>query len=148
VKFFADASFLYNIYYPEQTFSTAARRLWQREQLRVHASIAVILEFRLGALWENENEIGWQAFVEDKQAGRVTEVGVNWDSLFSEFEPLVLRFGKRAQPRLLDGLHVLAARQIGATHFISFDHRSRQRAFARAVGLQVLPERIPGEFGS
>ena len=31
MKFFADASFLYNVYYPEQVFSTPARRLWQRE---------------------------------------------------------------------------------------------------------------------
>ena len=82
-------------------------------------------------LWENGSETGWQAFQGDKQTGRVTEVGVNWDALFSEFEPLVLQFGERAQPRLLDGLHVLAARQTGATHFISFDHRSRQRVAGR-----------------
>jgi hypothetical protein len=37
---------------------------------------------------------------------------------------------------------------MGATHFLSFDHRSRQRAFARAVALKALPEQIPDEFGS
>jgi predicted nucleic acid-binding protein len=148
VKFFADASFLYAIYYPQQVFSTAASRLWERENLQVYASIAAILELRLGALWDGANEPGWQAFQADLRIGRVTEAAVNWDSLFSEFEPSVLQFGRKAQPRLLDGLHVLAARQIGATHFISFDHRSRQRAFARAIGLKVLPERLPGEYGS
>jgi hypothetical protein len=148
MKFFADASFLYNVYYPEQVFSVAARRLWHREALKVHTTIAAVLEFRLGALWENENESGWRDFQRDKQNGRVMEDGISWEKLFSELEPLVLQFGNEAQPRLLDGLHVLAARQTGATHFLSFDFRSRQRAFARAVGLTVLPERVTGEFSN
>jgi len=146
VRFFADASFLYNVYYPGEAFCVPAKRLWQRGKLVVHATIAVILEFRIGALWHSENQEGWESFQRDRQAGKVTEVGVDWDRLFAEFEATALQFGQRAQPRLLDGLHVLAARQAGATHFISFDHRSRQRAFARAIGLKVLPERLAGEF--
>lgn len=133
------------MYYPGEAFSVPAKRLWARGNLIVHVSIAVILEFRVGALWNCENEAGWQAFQRDTLAGKVTEAGVDWDKLFAEFEPVVLQFGRRAQPRLLDGLHVLAARQAGATHFISFDHRSRQRAFARAIGLKVLPDRLAGE---
>ena len=146
MKVFADASFLYNAYYPEQVFSSLAQRLWQRGDLRINASIAVILEFRIGALWDAKNEDGWSQFQRDKESEKVKEVAVDWDKLFWDFEPAALQYGKLAQPRLIDGLHVLAARQTGATHFLSFDHRSRQRAFARAVGLKVLPERLPGEF--
>ena len=146
MKIFTDASFLYNLYYPGQTLSALAKRFWQSGDLRLHASIAVILEFRLGALWNSTNETGWNSFLRDKDSGKWKEVAVDWDKLFSDFEPRALQYGKEAQPRLIDGLHVLAARQTGATHFLSFDHRSRQRAFARSVGLKVLPERLPGEF--
>jgi predicted nucleic acid-binding protein len=146
MKIFADASFLYNVYYPAQTFSALARRFWDRAGLRITASVAVVLEFRIGALWDTQNETGWNEFKQDRESGKVKEVAVDWDKLFSEFEPSALQYGLSAQPRLIDGLHVLAARQIGATHFLSFDHRSRQRAFARAMGLKVLPEKLPGEF--
>lgn len=145
MKIFADASFLYNAYYPGQAFSTVAKRIWDRTDLRLMASAAVILEFRVGSLWHAENEKGWLEFQRDKEAGHVKEVAVDWDNLFSDFEPLVLQYGRTVQPRLLDGLHVIAAKQSGATHFLSFDHRSRQRAFARAAGLKVLPEKLPGE---
>lgn len=144
MKFFADASFLYNAYCPDQAFAAIARRL--RNQFSIKVSVAVILEFKLGALWNDKYKHGWEELKKDMEKGSVKEVAVEWDRLFSEFMPAVLQFGKKSQPRLIDGLHVLAARQIGATHFISFDHRSRQRAFARATGLKVLPERLLGEF--
>ncbi len=146
MKIFADASFLYNLYYPGQSLSVMARRFWESGNLRINASVPVILEFRIGSLWNEKNETGWSNFQRDKEAEKVKEVGVDWDALFAGFEPAILQHGEAVQPRLLDGLHVLAAKQSGATHFLSFDHRSRQRAFARAVGLKVLPERLPGEF--
>ena len=146
MQIFTDASFLYNLYYPGQSLSALAKRLWASGGLRLNASAAVILEFRLGALWNANHEAGWNAFQSDREKGTVKEVAVEWESLFAGFESAVLQFGGEAQPRLLDGLHVLAAKQTGATHFLSFDHRSRQRAFASAVGLTVLPEKLPGEF--
>ena len=144
MKVFADSSFLYNAYCEDQSFSALARRLM--DDFSVNSSVAVFLEFKLGALRENKYAKGWAALQKAVENQRVKEVGVDWEKLFSEFIPAVLQFGKKSQPYLIDGLHVLAARQIGATHFFSFDHRSRQRAFARQIGLKVLPERLPGEF--
>ncbi len=99
----------------------------------------------LASIWEAKNESGWTAFQRDERFGKVAEIAVNWEKLFSEFESVVLQQGRFVQPDLLDGLHVLAAKQTGATHFLSFDFQSRQRAFARAVGLKVLPDKVTGE---
>ena len=104
------------------------------------------VDFRLGSLWNADNQAGWHEFLRDKKQDRIVEMGVDWVKLFAEFEAAVVQHGSAAQPDLLDGMHVLAARQIGATHFVSFDYSSRQRAFARAMGLKVLPEQVPGEF--
>ena len=147
MKIFADASYFGNAYYPGGGFAPAAHRLRNRHQIATITSVAVIVEFRLGSLWNAQNQEGWNEFSQDKARGKILEIGVDWAKLFSEFEPVVLRQGSAVRPDLLDGMHVLAARQSGATHFLSFDFRSRQRSFARAIGLKVLPERIAGEFG-
>ena len=143
MKFFADASYLGNVYYPGGDFAGIAQRL--RKSIRAIYSPAVRIEFRLGALWNPARAGGWSEFLTDEATGQLREEAVIWDTLFSGFEATVLQYGRAARPDLLDGLHVLAARQLGATHFLSFDHRTRQRAFARSCGLKVLPERLPGE---
>jgi hypothetical protein len=43
----------------------------------------------------------------------------------------------------LDSLHVVFAVNSGCTHFLSYDANTRQRAFAVACGLKVLPEELP-----
>jgi hypothetical protein len=105
----------------------------------------VRLEFRLGCLWEASRQDGWRRFLEDEESGSAVLLPVKWDELLSGLEVRILQHGKEARPDLLDGLHVLAALQCGATHFLSFDSRTRQRRFARACGLKLLPERVPGE---
>lgn len=143
MKVFADSSYLGNLYYPEGRFADLAQRLRQRHGLRVVFSPAVTLEFRLASLWNASKVDGWRRFLSDKEQGFCREVPVIWDALFSGFEAAVKQYGRDAKPDLLDGLHVLAARQVGATHFVSFDEHSRQRAFAHAIGLVVWPPTLP-----
>ena len=141
---FADASFLYNNYYQAQAHAETARRFWRRD-ISVVSSAAAILEFRLGSIYESGNADGWERFKEDSDAGKFQEVPVEWEKLLTQFAPLASQH-RANRVGLADGLHVLAALQCGATHFLSFDFRSGQRAFARAVGLTVLPEKMKGEF--
>ncbi len=142
---FADTSFLYSSYFPDQSrHADAARRFW-KQGVSISVSPAVVLELRLGAIYDAKNETGWELFLRDKQAKKINEISVEWEKLFYRFEPIALQHPSK-RVGLADGLHVLAALQSGATHFLSFDFRSGQRAIARAVGLTVLPERMAGEF--
>lgn len=141
MKFFADTSWLGNVYYPGGKFAAVAARI-RKAGVAVVISTAVRLEFRLGSLWHAANESGWRDFLTDEASGVVRQEAIRWDDLFAGFENEVLRRGRTARPDLLDGLHVLSALQCGATHFLSFDENSRQRAFARACGLKLVPERL------
>ena len=107
--------------------------------------MAVLLEFRLGSLWKPESEKGWNEFESDRQAGKLLQEPIEWNDVFFQFGEEIVKHGKSVRPDLLDGLHVLAAQQRGATHFLSFDVKSRQRAFARALGLKLVPEKMTGE---
>jgi hypothetical protein len=142
---FADSSFLGSLYYPGGKFEPTATRLRRRLAGKFGYSTMVRLEFRLGSLWEASRRDGWKRFLEDEENGDAALLPVKWDEPLAGMESRILQHGKEARPDLLDGLHVLAAVQAGATHFLSFDSRTRQRRFARACGLKLLPERLPGE---
>jgi predicted nucleic acid-binding protein len=64
-------------------------------------------------------------------------------SVWQQAESLAQQKGRRVQPDALDALHVVFAVNSGCTHFLSYDAHTRQRAFATACGLKVLPERLP-----
>ena len=57
MKFFADASFLYNTYYPGQAHAALAHRLWTRWDFRVVSSAAAVLEFRLGSIGKRKTKM-------------------------------------------------------------------------------------------
>jgi predicted nucleic acid-binding protein len=143
VILFADASFLYNRYYPGESHSALARKIWERWNPSIISSAAAFSEFRMGVIYNSSNEDGWNAFQVDKRSGKISESPVEWEKVLSSLESALLQHpGVRVG--LADGLHVAAAQQAGASHFLSFDFQ--QRAFARAVGLKTIPERMPREF--
>jgi hypothetical protein len=142
---FADSSFLGSLYYPGGPYQSVAERLRTKLAGRFCYSAMVRLEFRLGSLWEASRQDGWRRFLEDERQGHARLLPVKWDELLSGMDLRIRQCGREARPDLLDGLHVLAAVQCGATHFLSFDFRTRQRRFARACGLKLLPERLPAE---
>jgi len=142
---FADSSFLGSLYYPGGKFESAASRLRKKLAGKFGYSTLVRLEFRLGSLWETSRQDGWKQFLEDEESGSAVLLPVQWDELLAGMESRIVQHGKDARPDLLDGLHVLAAVQSGATHFLSFDSRTRQRRFGRACGLTLVPERLPAE---
>jgi hypothetical protein len=146
MKFFVDSSFLGNAYYPKGAFFENARRVRHRLAGAIHYTEMVRLEFRLGSLWKAENLKGWHEFVADEAEAKAVVISLDWNVLLSSVEPKLKQYGRKAKPDLLDTLHVLSAVQWGATHFLSYDQNSRQRSFARACGLKVLPEKLSGEL--
>ena len=66
-------------------------------------------------------------------------VDVDWSTVF-ESATKIVEDGNEAPPAPLLVLHPILAAYSGATHFLSFDPRSR--GIARALGLKVLPEKI------
>jgi hypothetical protein len=143
---FADSSFLGSLYYPGGHFQAVASKLRRRLAGKFGYSAMVRLEFRLGSLWESSRQDGWKRFIEDEERGNAVLLPVKWDELLAGMEVRIFQHGRQARPDLLDGLHVLAALQCGATHFLSFDSRTHQRRFARSCGLKLLPERLPAEL--
>ena len=142
---FADSSFLGSLYYPGGRFEPVALKLRRKLAGKFGYSSMVRLEFRLGSLWEATRQDAWRRFVEDEEKGDAVLLPVKWEELLASMESRILQHGRIARPDLLDGLHVLAAMQCGATHFLSFDSRTRQRRFARACGLKLLPEHLASE---
>lgn len=142
---FADSSFLGSLYYPGGRFEVVAARLRRKLAGKFGYSTMVRMEFRLGSLWETSRQDGWKQFVEDEEKGVAVLLPVKWDELLAGMESRIVEHGRDSRPDLLDGLHVLAAVQTGATHFLSFDSRSHQRRFARSCGLKLLPERLPAD---
>ena len=64
---------------------------------------------------------------------------IKWEEAFADAVSWTLRSpAPVASPLLL--LHVAVAKQVEATHYLSFDPRSRQTA--GRVGLKVLPEKL------
>src|SRR5882724_5291463 len=123
---FADSSFLGSLYYPGGQFEAVALRLRRKLAGKFAYSTMVRLEFRLGSLWEASRQDGWKRFVEDEEKGDAVMLPVKWEELLAGMESRILQYGREARPDLLDGLHVMAALQTGATHFLSFDARTRQ----------------------
>ena len=62
-------------------------------------------------------------------------------SLSEQAQQLSKQHAARIGCRTLDILHVAFALEIASAFFVSFDRRQRQ--LAKAVGLKVLPQRLP-----
>ena len=138
MKFYADTSFLGNLYFGGQRFSRRALEIRDRYQLRPVLSALGRLEFRLACLRQRQ-AAAWRLFLEEQDKYEYAPVSV---AVWQRAEGLAEQKGRTAQPDALDALHVVCAVDAGCTHFLSFDARTRQRQFAHACGLKVLPERM------
>lgn len=90
-----------------------------------------------GELTEREAAAALYDFQSDIEAGRYERPAYNLVSVFTGAEDISRKHATTTKCRSLDVLHVAAAREIGCREFVSFDER--QRAVARATGLNVLP---------
>ena len=143
MKFFADTSFLANLYL-DQSLGALARQIQTKHQLVASLTPLVQMEMHLAALRQAAGgTAGWKDFQTDVREGRLIIEPISWERLIDQAEALAVQHRREVQPGTLDALHVASALHLGATHFISFDELSRQRAFARAVGLKLLPQRLP-----
>jgi predicted nucleic acid-binding protein len=142
MKFFADTSYLANLYLDE-ALKPLARQIRDRFKLVATLTPLVRLELRLAVLHQINESAAWRGFEADLQAGKLVLEPVPWERLIEAAQTLALRHSRQTKPGTLDALHVASALHLGATHFISFDVRSRQRAFARAVGLKLVPPQLP-----
>lgn len=140
--FFADTSFFCQVAW-SQRYTAAVEKLRQKHRLCPLASDLVAAEFHCAALrhcpqaWAE-----WQASAGDWYAKPAP--AVDWPAVFDRCQRL-LAVHSDSQPAGVDAVHVATAVWLGATHFISFDENSRQRRFARAAGLRLVPDRIPGD---
>lgn len=141
MKFFADTSYLANLYL-DQALKPLARQI--RDKFRLVATLTplVRMELRLTVLHQAEESDAWNEFERELHAGKLVLEPVPWERLIDQSLTLAMRHNREVKPGTLDALHVVSALHLGATHFISFDVRSRQRAFARAVGLKLVPPQL------
>jgi len=143
MKFFADTSFLANLYL-DQSLAVLARQIQTRHKLVASLTTLVQMEMHLVTLRQADGGVlGWQRFQADVREGRLIVEPISWERLIDQAEALAMQHRRQVQPGTLDALHVASALHLGATHFISFDELSRQRVFARAVGLKLLPQQLP-----
>ncbi len=68
MRFYADTSFLGNLFFDEQRFTENARRIRDRFELRPYISPLVRLELRLAALWQRK-EAAWREFLRELFSG-------------------------------------------------------------------------------
>ena len=79
----------------------------------------------------------WKHFNEDIATGRFEIVNVDHATVLVRTLALTQKHTATIGTRSLDLIHIASALEIGATDFLSFDHR--QREAASAEGLNVLP---------
>lgn len=76
------------------------------------------------------------AFKEDLSHGRFANPRIDLATVYHTAEQLAKSHSTKLGTRSMDILHVAIALEIGATVFISFDHR--QQTLAKVCGLKVL----------
>ncbi len=79
----------------------------------------------------------WLAFTDDVTTGRFEIVQVDHAAVLDRTLTLTQKHTATTGTRSLDLIHIASALEIGATDFLSFDHR--QRLTASAEGLKVFP---------
>lgn len=144
MKYYADTAFLPSLHQQETT-SPAAAAAMQNVTEPLPLTPLVALEFRNALrlavlrqkLTEAEGLAAWKSFENDLAAGVLEEAAAEIKAVHSEAESLCDQFAATIGVRTLDLLHVACARVLGRSECLSFD--KRQRALARAVGMNVLP---------
>jgi predicted nucleic acid-binding protein len=79
----------------------------------------------------------WQDFTADVAAGRFVIVPIDHAAVLDRTLSLTQKHTAVVGTRSLDLIHIASALEMGATDFLSFDHRQRQTASSE--GLNVVP---------
>jgi predicted nucleic acid-binding protein len=79
----------------------------------------------------------WGNVVNDLKLAKLVPISINWPVAWRHARKDSASHGRIIGARSLDILHTACARVTGARTFFSFDEK--QRKFAAAVGLNVLP---------
>lgn len=141
---YADTGFIVSLY-KEQTTSAEANTAIRNLEAPVLLSDLSVLEFRNALnLAVFRKEIPTDSydrvllrFKADLEAGLFQVLPVPSSRLYAESARLSDAHSTTLGTRTLDLMHVVSALILGAGKFLSFD--SRQRAAAKAEGLEVLP---------
>lgn len=116
MRFYADTSFLGNLYFGGERFSALTARIQRRFGLVGEVSSVGRLELRLAVLCDLPGRsAGWDAFLKDVADGRFLVQPVNWERLLRHAESLAEQNGRSMGLGTLDTLHVAAALQLGVT---------------------------------
>jgi predicted nucleic acid-binding protein len=150
MKAFADTSFLYALYRPQDN-SHLADAFVARSHEPVHASSLVIFEFRQSARFQvfrhsKDRTTGFskreanrmlEVLQENISSSVIVLIPVDWPQVHSTAERLSAQYTATGGHRALDIFHVATALQVGAGQLLSFD--GNQSVLARAAGLEVGP---------
>jgi predicted nucleic acid-binding protein len=146
---FADTSFLYALYRPQQN-SLVADAFLEKIREPLHVSSLVLFEFRQSARFQvfrfskdktqgfSKREANRMLSVLDENiaGGAVAVVPVDWMEVHSIAEQLSSRYTATGGHRALDILHLATAIHLKAPQFLTFD--KNQSALTRATGLEVM----------
>lgn len=150
MKAFADTSFLYALYRPQEN-SRLADTLLARMRQPVHVSSLVLFEFRQSARFQvfsfsKDRAHGFSkreayqmlnVLQENIASGVVELIPADWQEVHSIAERLSSQHTVSGGHRTLDILHVATALQQKADQLLTFD--SNQAVLAQAIGLEVKP---------
>jgi predicted nucleic acid-binding protein len=150
MKVFADTSFLYALYRPQQN-SLVADAFLEKIREPLHVSSLVLFEFRQSARFQvfrfskdrtqgfsrREAQRMLAALEENIAGGAVAVVPVDWKEVHSAAERLSSRYTATGGHRALDILHLATAIHLKVAQFLTFD--KNQSALTKAAGLEVRP---------
>lgn len=143
MKTYADTSLLFSLYSSDANSTKADAwrtanpvplpfTAFHRLELRNALNLAVFQK----RLTPVEVQSAWQEVESDIAAGLlVVSVGL-WHRIFGEAEAIAASHTSAIGCRMLDVLHVAAAKLIGVTDFCTFD--TRQANLVKKVGMAVL----------
>jgi predicted nucleic acid-binding protein len=147
---FADTSFLYALYRPQQN-SLVADAFLEKIREPLHVSSLVLFEFRQSARFQvfrfskdktqgfskREANRMLSALDENIAGGAVAVVPVDWMEVHSIAEQLSSRYTATGGHQALDILHLATAIHLKAHQFLTFD--KNQTALTKATGLEIKP---------
>ncbi len=143
---YADTSFLFSLYIPEQTSAAAAAEMKPVTVCLISefstfelANALAARRFR-GDLSQDEMDNSLNAFRADIASGLFRPMPLT-DATFDRASALAAVHTPRIGCRALDVLHVAIALGLNASVLYTFDQR--QARLARAAGLSVRPRRRP-----
>jgi predicted nucleic acid-binding protein len=143
---FCDSSFLVALYLGTQSFSETAREIATAFDRGIPYPWLIELELctALRRVLASKRELlkaALRVINSARKEGLLVECELDYERLVSRALELSERYASALGLRTLDILHVAAALELQADALASFDNR--QRALAKELGLEVLPNALP-----